>query len=437
MTAALRAPATPPISRAMTATWFLLVLSVVSWRPDALFTGGVDGVVIAKALLALIALGCALLIHRRSTERARVGARSAILLVVVVGLSVLGALAAGDLAPSLVLALRIILLAATVVVLAGAAPAPRVLASLFVAMGALALIGAVTGIPSLLEEGRLATGIPAMRPNELAGLAAPPLLALVIQAARRGLTPGSSILLVGFASILWATGSRTTLVVVAVAVVIGIVLAWPVPHSTGIALILLAPVSYAVVAFTDVVSTAVIRGQDIDQLTTLSSRTIAWEAVLGIPFDSWLKWIGTGLAVKTVEVNQRWWDVQVLDSSWVSVLAQAGVLGLLVVLVWVAMTLRDALRSPDLRVLALPLLVLLLLRSGLENGLIESSVIFMLFFLTSITLERGYQYPFESARHARYSLALPPPAPLPATAPVPTPDPTRTPDPTLTPTRTR
>ncbi|MCY7412587.1 MAG: hypothetical protein LH471_06070, partial [Salinibacterium sp.] len=399
---------TRAFSRSIIGTWFLVVLSVVSWRPDPLFTGGVDGVVFAKALLAFTAFGCALLIHKRSTTRARVGVRSAILLFIVVGLSVLGAVASGDVSPSLVLALRILLLGATVYVLASSAPPMRVLTAQFIAMGILALTGAVTGVPSFFAEGRLATGFPAMRPNELAGLTAPPLLALVIDAARTGLTTRKTVLLVAFASILLATGSRTTIVVVVIAIVAGVLMAWPVPHSTGIALILLVPFFYALAAFTTVVSEVVIRGQNIEQLTTLSSRTIAWDAVLSIPIDTWHKWIGVGLAVKTVEVNQRWWDVQVLDSSWISILSQAGIVGLIAVGLWVLFAIRDSLRSRELRVLAFPMLVLLLLRSGLENGLIESSVIFAVFFLTSLVVESGYRFPFEHRRTVHYSLALPP-----------------------------
>ncbi|WP_341953218.1 O-antigen ligase family protein [Salinibacterium sp. TMP30] len=402
---------TRAISRSIIGTWFLVVLSVVSWRPDALFTGGFDSVVVAKALLALIALGCALLIYQRSTTRARVGVRSTILLVIVVGLSCLGALASGDVMPSLVLAVRILLLAATVYVLASCAAPMQVLTALLIAMGILTIIGAVTGIPGFLADGRLATGIPAMKPNELAGLAAPPLLGLAITIARSGLTASRAALLLAFASILLATGSRTTLLVVVIAMVVGILLAWPVPHSTGIALILLAPVSYAVVAFTNVVSEVAIRGQDVDQLATLSSRTIAWDAVFSIPMATWHKWIGAGLAVKTVEVDQRWWDVQVLDSSWISLLSQTGIVGLVAVSVWVVFTLRDSLVSRELRALTFPLLVLLLLRSALENGLIESSVIFTLFFLTSLVVERGYQFPFEHQKTVRYSLASTRPTP--------------------------
>ena len=404
-------------SWSITGTWLLVILSVVSWRPDSLFTGGLDVVVVAKALIALTALGCALLIHHRSTAHARVGVRSAILLIIVVGLSVLGALASGDVMPSLVLALRILILAATVYVLASCAAPLRVLNALFIAMGIFTIVGAVSGIPSFLTEGRLPSGLPAMKPNDLAALAAPPLLALAIDAARRGLTTSKAALLLVFFVILLATGSRTTLVVVMLAIAVGVLLAWPVPHSTGIALIILAPVSYALVAFTDVVYAVLIRGQDSDQLITFSSRTIAWEAVFSIPLDSWSKWIGVGLAVKTVEVDQRWRDVQALDSSWISILAQVGIVGLIAVSLWVLLTIADGFRNSDLRVLAVPLLVFLLLRSALENGLIESSIIFTLFLLTSLVVEPGYRFPFVHKKAVRHALATaqPPPQPPPAT----------------------
>lgn len=411
------------VSRSLIGTWLLVVLSVVSWRPDALFDGGFDVVVIAKALVAFTAFLCAVAIHSRARVHARVGVRSVILLFIVVGLSCVGALATDSAMPSLVLAVRIVLLAATVYVLASSAAPLEVLTSLFIAMGILTLIGAASGLPEFLSDGRLPSGIPAMKPNELAGLAAPPLLAIAIDIAQRGLTPRKSVLLVTFAAILLATGSRTTLIVVVIAMVLAVVLAWPVPHSTGIALILLVPVSYAMVAFTNVVSEVAIRGQDVSELATLSSRTIAWQAVFSIPMETWHKWIGVGLAAKTIEVDQRWWDVQVLDSSWISILSQAGILGLIAVGVWVLFTVRDSLKNRELRTLTLPLLVLLLVRSALENGLIESSVIFTLFFLTSLVLERGHRYPFEPDRSVRFALAVAP-------APIPleelTPPPTRT-----------
>src|SRR5690606_13237130 len=100
-----------------------------------------------------------------------------------------------------------------------------------------------------------------------------------------------------------------------------------------------------------------------------------------------------------------WWDVQPLDSSWVSVLSQAGIIGIALLVIWVLLTLRDAVRSGSMRVLAVPMLVLLLARSIVENGLIESSAIFLVFFLLSVTLEPGYRPPQPRERAVPYALA--------------------------------
>jgi hypothetical protein len=299
---------------------------------------------------------------------------------------------------------RIILVAATVYTLTCTTTPLDLLRSLLIAMGILSLIGAVTGIPEFLADGRLASGIPAMRPNELAGLAAPPLVGLAIEVTRAGLRTRTAVLMLTFSVIVLATGSRTTLFVAVLAIMLAIMLSWPLPHSAGIVLILLAPVTYTIVAFTDLVAQVTVRGQDLQQLATLSSRTIAWEAVLDIPMNTWHKWIGAGLAIKTVEVDQRWWETQVLDSSWVSVLSQTGILGLVLVSVWVLLTVIESARSDRLRNFTFPLLVLLLVRSVAENGLIESSVIFVLFFCISLLLEPGYRYPVHHQKQVRYAL---------------------------------
>ncbi|MHA6669455.1 O-antigen ligase family protein [Homoserinimonas sp. A447] len=395
---------TTPTLPILVSTWFLVVLSVVSWRPDTLYAGGADPVVIAKALVALTAFLFALAIYHRNRMRGRVGIRSLSFLIAIVAVSCLGALAAGDPVPSLVLAVRIILVAATVYTLSCTTTPLDLLRSLLIAMGILSIIGAVTGIPEFLAEGRLASGIPAMRPNELAGLAAPPLVGLAIEITRAGLRTHTAVLMLSFSVIVLATGSRTTLFVAVLAIVLTIMLSWPLPQSAGIVLILLAPVAYTIVAFTDLVAQVAVRGQNLQELATLSSRTIAWQAVLDIPMDTWHKWIGAGLAVKTVEVDERWWETQVLDSSWVSVLSQTGIIGLVLVFVWVFLTLVESGRSPQLRNLTFPLLVLLLVRSVAENGLVESSVIFVLFFCISLLLEPGHRSPVQRQKLVRYPL---------------------------------
>ncbi|GAA1831310.1 O-antigen ligase family protein [Agromyces salentinus] len=401
------APVRSPFSRRQAAffsVWLLLVVSVVSWRPGVLFTGGVDPVVIAKAAVGLTAVIGAVIVTRTVRRHGRVGARSLVLLLIVVAVSSVGAIAAGDATSSLVLSARIVLVTATVVVLVASGPPMLALTTLLGALGAVALVAAVTGIPELLSEGRLGGGIPDMQPNEVAGLAAPAAVALVVDLGRRGLRVGNTVLFAVFAGILFATGSRTTLVVVGIAVVLALVIAWPIPRSTTAGILVLVPIAYVLLTFTDVVEQFAVRGQSAAELASLSSRTIAWTAVLEVPFETWAKWIGVGLAVKTVTVNQRWWDSQVLDSSWVSVLAQAGVIGMALVGLWVVATTLDSLRSDRmLRSLTLPLLVLIVGRSILENGLIESSAIFALFLTISLVLEPGSEYP-RPPRETAYGL---------------------------------
>ncbi|MGI9821989.1 O-antigen ligase family protein [Agromyces sp. Marseille-Q5079] len=387
----------PPVSgrqAAFFAVWVLLVVSVVSWRPGVLFTGGIDPVVIAKAAVGLTAFIGAVVVTRTVRRHGRVGARSLILLLIVVAVSSVGAIAAGDPTSSMVLSARIVLVTATVVVLVASGPPMLVLTTLLSALGAVALVAAVTGLPELVADGRLGGGIPDMQPNEVAGLAAPAAVALVVDLGRRGARLWNTAFFVVFAGIVFATGSRTTLIVVGIAVVLALLMAMPIPRSTAAGIIVLVPVAYVVLTFTDIVEQFAIRGQSAAELASLSSRTIAWTAVLEVPFETWAKWIGVGLAVKTVTVNQRWWDSQVLDSSWVSVLAQAGVIGIALVGLWVVATTLDSLRSDRmLRNLTLPLLVLIIARSTLENGLIESSAIFALFLTISLVLEPGSQYP--------------------------------------------
>lgn len=386
------------------AVWVLLVFSVVSWRPGVLFTGGVDPVVISKALVGLAAFIGAVVLAKASRRHGRVGARSLLLLFLLVGASSVGAVAAGDATPSLVLTARIILVATTVVILVSSGPPMLVLSTLLFALGAVGLLAALTGIPEFIADGRLGGGIPDMAPNEVAGLAGPAAVALAVDVGRRGLRAGNTIGFVTFAAIVFATGSRTTLLVVGIAVVLALLLSSPLPRSTSIGLLALMPLVYVIATFTDFIEQVAIRGQSASELASLSSRTIAWTAVLNVPFDTWAKWIGDGLAQKTVAVNQRWWDSQVLDSSWVSVLAQAGIIGTLLLGAWVLSTSVDAIRSDRmLRTLTIPLLVLVIARSFLENGLIESSAIFALFLTISLVLEPGTTYP-RPPRPPRYQL---------------------------------
>jgi O-antigen ligase len=385
----------------------LTVVSLVPWRVGDIYDGGIDSVVLAKAVLGIISFGAGLLLMMRAPARGSIGVRSLALLAGIVLVSLDGAFAVGGASAAVVLTVRIVLVATTMVFVVRSAPPLTVLTALLAAMSVVAIVSAVTGLQHGLNGGRLAGGIPEMDPNVLAGLAAPPVIGLAAHIVRRGLRPWNVGLLVIHIAIIFATGSRTALIVVVLGIALAFVCGGRLAASTAVITIATIPFAYGLVAFTDTIANLLSRGQTIEQLSTLSSRTVAWEAVLSTPWDSWGKWIGVGLAAKTVQVQQRWRDVQVLDSSWVSVIAQAGIIGTTLLLIWMVWTTVEAVRSPRLSALTVPLMVLLIIRSFTENGVIESSTTFMLFLAISLLLEPGTRFPSRPRDDSRYQLVEP------------------------------
>ena len=145
---------------------------------------------------------------------------------------------------------------------------------------------------------------------------------------------------------------------------------------------------YAVLA-TSAVTDMLLRGGS-QNVTTLSSRTIAWQAALTMDTSTYQRWFGGGLTLKHIPVSGQYWQTQLLDSSWVSGLVQTGILGLVVIGLWVLTTSVAALRTPrPWRPLWLGLLVFIVLRSLLESGLFDASTSFIVFALVSLASERS------------------------------------------------
>ena len=89
------------------------------------------------------------------------------------------------------------------------------------------------------------------------------------------------------------------------------------------------------------------RGEDAARLATFSDRLFAWQAAVAPGSGrSGTQWFGGGLSQKTVEVTGQPWTEQVLDSSWVSALVQAGWLGLAIGICWVVTILVGLFRAP-------------------------------------------------------------------------------------------
>jgi hypothetical protein len=394
----------PPVSTSRTASgsptltmwavWaicFVTVVSVVSWRRDAIFSGAIDSVVIAKAVLATAALAAAVVLYSRTRPRYPVGAQSAYFLAAILGVSGLGAIAEGSPLASFVVITRVAILAAIVIALLAVGGWRPVLGGLLGSLGTVAVVAAVTGIPKLGAEGRLVGGIPEVAANELAGLAAPPLIALLVLIMRDGVRVRTVIPAFALAAVVWATESRTGLIAIGIALLVAFLAVRRIHWSTMVAVALSLPVIYTLAVYTTVITDLLVRGQSIDDIATLSARTDAWRVVFAWSLDSWARWLGVGLAVKEVPVSVDNREFQVLDSSWVSVLAQAGIVGVVLLLAILVPAVLRAVTVRELSVFALPLLALILVRSVTESGLIDSSVTFLLFFTLAVALEPGSQ----------------------------------------------
>lgn len=366
--------------------WVLVFASVVSWRQGVLYAGGVDPVVAGKAAVAVAALACAIVLRRTSRTPRAVGMWPAALVLLIAAFSLVGAAGDGAIVSNLVLVARIVLLAATVVLLVGSTSIEVLLATMLSGMAVVGLVAAASGLPHLLaaSHGRLSGGIPQLAPNELATLLLAPAIGAVFLIVRSGIRPLPVIGLVVLTALIFATGSRTALLMLVVALLVQIVVVRRLTTGTIALLLVGALCTYLVLAFSSVLADVALRGQGTGQLLTLNSRTISWRVVLGTPPGTWDWWVGRGLAVKSVPVVGQYWSTQVFDSSWISSLAQDGVAGTVLLGVYVVGTVIGVARLGRVRALVAALVVTTLIRSVVENGLIESSATFAVFFALAL-----------------------------------------------------
>ena len=389
----------------------LLVACTVGWRRGQYFAGSLDPVVVAKGGLSGLALALAFFAAQSGVRR-RLGTGSAWMLGLVLGSSILGALVHGTLMASGLVAVRVAVLAAAVFFLLRGTGVREVFSSFALACGSIGLVAAVTGA-STLSSGRLQGGIPPLSPNELALLAS----IVVVYVAWRAVMGDVTLLLaaVGAAGlgIIWFTGSRTALLML-LAALLAMGLHVRRARAGFVAGGLVLAGVGAIVALT----TGVLSGfleRNGTGVSTLESRFIAWDAASTWADSTWQLVFGGGLSVKIIEVEGQWWNEQPLDSSWVSLLVQTGVLGLVATAVWVLWVLRGVLHAPlEYRALFLGLWVFLVGRSFVESGLFDATPAFLAFFALSLLAEgRTRARLREEARPA----AAPAPARRPSDAP--------------------
>jgi hypothetical protein len=364
----------------------LLVACTVGWRRGQYFAGSLDPVVVAKGGLSGLALALAFF-AAQSGPRRRLGTGSVWVFGAVLGSSVFGALVHGTLVASGLVAVRVAVLAAAIFFLLRGSGVREVFSALALACGVVGLVAALTGLSSA-ASGRLEGGVPPLSPNELALLAG----IVVVHVAWRTVL-GELSWRLGAAGVIalgivWATGSRTALLMLLAALV---VMAFHIRRArVGLVVsgLVLGGVGAIAALTTGVLSSFLER--DGAGVSTLESRFIAWNAATTWADSLWQLVFGGGLSVKIIQVQGQWWNEQPLDSSWVSLLVQTGLLGLLVSAGWVVWVLRGVLRAPRAyRALFLGLWVFLVGRSLVESGLFDATPAFLGFFALSLLVEGG------------------------------------------------
>ena len=324
---------------------FLMVSAQVPWRPDVLYEGGADPVVLAKGALTILALCIGIFVVRSRGHRFDVPAAPFLWVFGFLACTVLGAAADGRLVPTLVLAVRAVLVLLIVAVLMSTYRPQDVLHAVVVVFGILVVAATLTTLV-LGSTGRLRGGLPPLHANELASLAVMCLLWVVARLFRGEDRPASVLFVPACAAIIILTESRTSLAAGAASLVVLVLFATRMrPVVAGIVAAVPALV-LGLVVLTSALGQAVTRGEDAARLATFANRLYAWQAAVAPGQAVWHVWFGGGLSQKTVQVIGQPWTEQVLDSSWVSALVQAGWAGLAVGICWVVSILLALFRAP-------------------------------------------------------------------------------------------
>ena len=252
----------------------------------------------------------------------------------------------------------------------------------------LAAFGALTGLGSLAETGRLYGGIPPLNANEICFLVSVPLVITFWRCVTEGGRWFEYAALPALLGVVWLTGARTGLAALVLALLVVLALTPRIPSLVAALCAVAAPVVVYITFFTTALSEYAARG-GLESIVTLNSRTVAWRSALDY-HDTWVGHVfGGGLALKQVPVSAMYRSEQILDSTWLSAILQSGYLGLcfllfiLVSTVWAAFRLRP----PHMSVI-LALLTMVTLASILESGLFDTTPAFILFFVIVLITHR-------------------------------------------------
>ena len=369
-------------------TCLLLVVSSVAWRKGAYYSGGLDAVVVAKGALTVLAVLIALMMRRPAGAWARMGAAPVLWLGAYLMISILGGVVNADGFPTIVLAGRLGLLAFALVLITVSHPWQAVISAMSTAMLLLAGFGTLTGLSSLPEEGRLYGGIPPLNANEICLLVSVPVIILFWKSVHGMATRLEFVALVPLLGVIWLTGARTGLAGLLLMMALLVIMAPRVPQYVVAGIAFVVPVLLFVSFLTTYVAAFAARG-DLASVTTLNSRTVAWRAALAYADTLPEKLFGSGLALKKIPVTALYRSEQILDSSWISALIQAGYVGGMVLLLFVLATIvRSASLPRPQRPLVVALALLVSLVGVLESGMFDTAPAFIVFFTMAMLAHR-------------------------------------------------
>ncbi|WP_107771165.1 hypothetical protein [Nocardioides sediminis] len=368
--------------------FLLLLVASVAWRRGAYFSGGVDSVVLAKAGLTMLAFLIAALTPRPRGATATLRGAPLLWLLAYLSVATVGAFLVGDPLPSFVLAARVGLLALTVLLVMLSHPWPTALSALAGSMLLLAAFGAATGVSSLAETGRLYGGIPPLNANAICFLVSVPLVITFWRCVTDGGRWFEYAALPVMLGVVWLTGARTGLAALVLALLLVLAMTPRIPAVVAVLCAACVPFVLYLTFFTGLLVEYVGRG-GVSDLVTLNSRTVAWRSALDYHDTVPGRLFGGGLSLKEVPVSAMYRSEQIIDSTWVSALLQAGYLGLGLLVLLVLSTAIAALRMPPpYAAVTVALVAMLSVVSILESGMFDTTPAFILFFMLVLVTHR-------------------------------------------------
>ena len=364
----------------------LLLFAAVPWRTNQYFSGQFDLVVLAKTGLMLLALVVAFWIngyakhHRRPAQNVPAFAFFAIF--VYFCSSTLGALLFGSFTASMKLSMRAIVFALTILLLFEAVRAIILIEMFARLLTLVVLCVAVTG--KFSQTGRLTADFPPLHPNEMAFLAAVPMVYFIWRTANVDSSVLRTACIAALGVVVVLTDSRTTTATVLVVIVL-LILRGKRNAVTNLAVFASLILAFLfLLMFTETIQSFSGRS-GTSPIETFGSRTIAWDAVLNSARSVSQAMVGEGLATKKVPVAGQMWSTQLLDSSWISTFVQAGLIGLVIAALLVIYTITMAAHAgrPNCD-LWIALLALVTVRSIFESGLLDTSASFIVLMLVAL-----------------------------------------------------